>query len=143
MIVACFFPVSVSFMVIILSLIPWGRLLSLFTSSFLTAKPTPASRRSSLARPLQKNVKPAPASLSCPSSARRVSLRAAMSTLYLARSRPTSAVLLSGLFACALSNRLRTFHVPKMNDFILIFCFLLFLPLVRDPHQPRRAGQGR
>ena len=132
---------GVSFMVIILSLIPWGRLLNLFTSSFLTAKPTPASRQSSLARPLQKNVKPAPVSLGCPSSA-SVSLRAAMSTLYLASSRPTSAVLLSGLFACALSSRVRTFHVPKMNGFILILCFL-FIPLVWDPRQPRRAGQGR
>ena len=87
-------------------------------------------------------LKPVPVSLSCPSSARRVSLRAAMSTLYLASSRPTSAVLLSGLFACALCSRVRTFHEPKMNGFILIFCFLLFLPLVRDPRQPRRAGQG-
>ena len=53
------------------------------------------------------------------------------SNVNLASSRPTSAVLLSGLFACALSCRVRTFHVPQMND--LIFCFLLFLPLVRDP----------
>ena len=141
MIVACFFPVSVSFMVIILSLIPWGRLLNLFTSLFLTSKPTPASRWSSLTRPLQKNVKPVPVSLSCPSSVRCVSLRAAMTILYLASSRPTSAVLLSGLFACALSSRVRTFHVPKMNGFILIFCFL-FLPLVWG-RQPQRTGQCR
>ena len=55
---------------------------SVLTSEVLTAKPTPDSRRSSALRPQQKKVYPAPGSVSWPSSAKRVSLNAAMSMLY-------------------------------------------------------------
>ena len=45
------------------------------------AKPSPASRRSSLLRPFQKMVYPSPISVTLLLLERRVSLRAAMSTL--------------------------------------------------------------
>ena len=44
------------------------------------ANPPPASRHSSFLRPLQKKVQPAPTSFKSPSSARRVSFRAAILT---------------------------------------------------------------
>ena len=58
------------------------------------AKPTPALRLSSGARPLQKKDKPELLSLSVssPSSASLVSLRVAMSILYLVSSSAMSAV---------------------------------------------------
>ena len=133
MIVACLPPERGSFRVMRRSFTPCGRLLSLLTSSFFTAKPTPASRHSLLALPLQTvNVYPAPLSLSCPSSARRVSLSTAMSMFYLPSSFPNR----------LLSMRVRTFHAPSVIGWILVFFFLLFAPLLWDPRQPRSAGQG-
>ena len=76
---------------------PLGSPESLLTRCDLMANPTPASRRSSFLRPLQKKVQPAPTSFKSPYSARRVSLRAAISTLYRSSSLPTRAVLRSGL----------------------------------------------
>ena len=72
---------------------PFGSHESLLTRCDLMANPTPASRRSSFLRPLQKKVKPASTSLKSPTSARRVSIRAAISTFYLSSSLPTRAVL--------------------------------------------------
>lgn len=122
------------------SLSPLGRLLSLLIKCDLMAKPTPASRRSSLLRPLQKNVYPALTSVSCPSSANLVSLRAAMCMLYRSSSRATSAVRLSGLSALELSMRVRTFHVPKVSGVTEVF--LVFRPRGWDPRLLRYAGQG-
>ena len=84
MMVACYLLAKGSRSVINLSFIPLGRLASLLTRQFFTAKHTPDSRRSFAFRSLQKNVYPAPISFSSP--ARRVSLRAAIWTLCLGRS---------------------------------------------------------
>ena len=121
---------------------PLGRLVNLLTRFDLMAKPTPASRRSSLLRPLQKKVYPALASVSCPSFASLVSLRAAMWMLYLSSSLATSAVLLSGLSALELSMSVRTFHVPMVNGVTKVFFFFIFRPHVWDPRLLRYAGQG-
>ena len=55
-IVACLLPVKESLGVISRSFMPFGSPESLLTKCDLMVKPTPASRRSSLLRPLQKNV---------------------------------------------------------------------------------------
>ena len=65
---------------------------SLLTRCDLMANPTPASRPPFL-HSIQKKVQPVPTSSMCPSSARRVSLRAAISTLYSSSSLPTRAVI--------------------------------------------------
>ena len=101
--------------VINLSLIPFGRLASFLTRQFFTAKPTPDSRRSFAFRPFQKNVYPAPISVSCPSSARHVSLRAAIYTLYMDSSFATKTVLVIGLSAAALYMSVRTFRAPNVR----------------------------
>ena len=90
-------------------------------------KPTPASRRSSLLRPLQKKVYPALTSVSWPSEANLVSLKAAIWMLYLLSSLATSAVRLSGLFAWGLSMSVLTFHEPMVSEVTDVF-FLLFRP---------------
>ena len=61
-------------------------------SAVLTAKPAPWMRRATVGRPLQKHVQPVPISTKEPSSGSLVSLRAAMSKLYLASSQAMSAV---------------------------------------------------
>ena len=78
----------------ILSLTGCGISVSFVTISFLIAKPTSASLLSPSGLPLHK--KEYSKSLSLPDSENPVSLRAAMSMLYLASSIATSAVGLSG-----------------------------------------------
>ena len=103
---------------------PLGSPESLLSRCDLMANTTPASRRSSFLRPLQKKVWPAP-SFKSPSSARRVSLRAAISTLYRSSSLPTRAVLRSGLSELELSIRVRTFQAPTVSGITFIFFFLV------------------
>ena len=123
--VACLLPDKGSLNVIRRSLMPFDNPVSFLTRSDLMAKPTPASRLSSLLRPLQKNVKPAPTYLKSPISAKRVSLRAAISIPYLPSSLPTRAVLCCGLSDPALSIRVSAFHAPifKGITFVFLFCF--------------------
>ena len=96
--VACSLPDKGSPNVMMQSLMPFGNPESFPTRSDLKAKPTPASYLSSVFRPSKKNVKPAPTSLISPTSAKRVSLRAAISIPYLPISLPSRAVLRCGLF---------------------------------------------
>ena len=105
---------------------------------FLIANPTPASLRSSCLRPLQKKVYPDPISLSWPSSANLVSLRAHIWMLYLDSSFATSAVLLMGLFAAALSMRVLTFQAPTCRGIRVLDCLSLFLV----PHVGFSADSG-
>ena len=65
---------------------PFRGLASLPTSVALTANPTPALHLSSGARPLQKKLQPMPLLQSSPSPASLVSVRGAMSMLFLASS---------------------------------------------------------
>ena len=103
-----------------MSLIPLGRLASLLTRQFFTAKPTPDSRRSLACRPFQKNVSSVPLSFSCPSPARRLSLRAAVCTLHMDRSFETKPVLLIGVSALSVS--VRTFIAPNVRAVYLEVC---------------------
>ena len=70
--VACVLPDRGSLNVIKRPFMHFGNPESLSTSYVLMAKPTPASRLSSLLRPHQKKVYPAPTSLISPTSANRV-----------------------------------------------------------------------
>ena len=68
-----------------------------------------------------QKVQPLTGSVRQPSSASRVSLRAAMSMLYLDSSLATRAVLLSDLPLFSLSIRLRTFQVPIVSFLFFIW----------------------
>ena len=120
---------------------PFGGWSSLLTSDYRMAKPTPDSLFSSALRPDQKKVYPASRSVRSPSSANRVSLRATMGRLYLLSSRAMRAVLLSGLFVCFLSRRVRTFQAPTVIEVTLAFVIFVFRPQKGDSCQPRFAGQ--
>ena len=109
------------------SFMPFESSESLLMRCDLMANPTPASRRSSFFCPLQKKVQPAPTSFKSPSCARRVSLRAAISTLYQLSSLPTRAVLCRDLSEPALSIRVCTFHVQMVEGITFIFFFLVRL----------------
>ena len=63
------------------------------------------------------NVYPPPTSVRDPSSARRVSDSAAMSTLYLLSSAAISADCRAGRLESSLSNKVRTFQVANRNGF--------------------------
>ncbi len=90
-----------------------------------TAKPTPWLRREPSGTPFQKKVYPAPASVKESSPCSLVSLRAAMSMLYLASSRATSAVLRWGLSGVsARSSSVRKFHEAMLS----LFFTLIFRP---------------
>ncbi len=83
-----------------------------------TAKPTPWLWRVLLWTPFQKKVYPAPPSVKESSPCSLVSLRAAMSMLYLVRSRATSAVLRWGLSGVsARSSTVWTFHEAMLSLF--------------------------
>ena len=84
------------------SLIPLGGEGSLLTRLDLMANPTPASRRSSCLRPIQKKC----SQRALLRVASRVSLRASICTSYLASSLAINADLFSGLSECARSMRL-------------------------------------
>ena len=96
---------------------------SLLTRCDLMAKPTPASRRSFFLRPLQKNVQPVPTIFNSPSSARQVSHRAAISTLYRL---VVYQVELFYVVVClpALFIKVRTFHTPIVKAITFISFFL-------------------
>ena len=123
-IVACLLPDKGSLSVIRRSFMPFGSPERLLTRCDFMAKPTPASRCYSFLRPLQKKVYPAPASFKSPSSARRVSLRAAIFTLYRSSSLPSRAVVRCGLSEPALSMKVLTFHAPIIKGITFIFFFL-------------------
>ncbi len=104
------------------SLIPTGDSGMFWSSLLLMAKPTPCRRRVSSGRPFQKKVYPCPTSISESSPASRVSLKAAMSMLYLLSSLATRAVRLRGLsFPFCTSKSVRTLHVAKINSLNLYF----------------------
>ena len=126
-------------MVIRRSFIPLGGPASLLTRGVLMAKPTPASRRSSCGRPLQKKVYPDPCSQHSPSSASLVSLSAAISTRYLCSSVAMRAVRLWGRSVVSRSKSVRTFHVAMLKGVILRFFefFFSFRPQLKGPRQPR------
>ncbi len=109
--------------VISLSLMPIGDSGMRCSSLDFTSKPTPWLRREPSGTPFQKKVYPAPASVKESSPCSLVSLRAAMSMLYLASSRATSAVLRWGLSGVsARSSSVRTFHEAMLSLFFtLIF----------------------
>ncbi len=114
--------------VISLSLMPIGDSGMRCSSLDFTAKPTPWLRREPSGTPFQKKVYPAPASVRESSPCSLVSLRAAMSMLYRASSRATSAtsaVLRWGLSGVsARSTNVRTFHEAILN----LFFTLVFRP---------------
>ena len=122
MTVACLLPDKGRFSVV-RSLMHFGSPESLPTRSVLMANPTPGSRISSLLRPLHKNVEPAPTSMISPTSARRFSLRAAISILYLPSSLLTRAVLRCDLSDAALSISMRTFQTSNVKS----IAFVIFL----------------
>ena len=97
------------------SLIPKGRQWVSFIRLVLMASPTPCSLSSSAGFPHQKKVKPAPASLSTPSSASLVLLNAVILMWYHASSFPIRAVLLSGLEVTFLSSNVQMFQTPRMS----------------------------
>ena len=87
-------------------------------------------RRATVCRPLQKNVEPVPIQTREPSSGSRISLRAAMSILYLAGSQATSAVRRRA--PIQVSSRVRTFQHATTSDpsFIEEFIMYFFRPRV-------------
>ena len=111
-----------------------------------SANPTPRMRRATVGRPLQKNVQPVPVSTREPSSGSLVSLRAAMSILYLASSQAMSAVRRRA--PNPVSCRVRTFKLATTRGLCLIEEFILyfFRPRVGYPcgcgRPPGKGGTG-
>ena len=97
------------------------------TSLDLMANPTPASLFSAAGLPDQKKVYVD--SGSSPTSARRVSLRAAMSTLYRSSSLSIRALLRSGRAVPSRSSMVRTFHAARVICLALDFFLAFVLPL--------------
>lgn len=92
-----------------------------------TAKPTSRMRQKPSGTPFQKKVYPTPTSVRDSSPCSLVSLRAAISMLYFASSRATSAVLRRGLSgALDKSSSVRTFH--DAIDRYLFLWFFVFRP---------------
>ncbi len=111
--------------VISLSLMPIGDSGMLCKQFRLHSKANSMVTTRAFGEPFQKKVYPAPASVRESSPCSLVSLRAAMSMLYLASSRATSAVLRWGLSGVsARSNSVRTFHEAMLN----LFFTLVFRP---------------
>lgn len=88
---------------------------------FLMANPTPWILGSTAAFPFQKKVYPPFSSFSCPSSARRVSDRAAMSRLHRLSSLAKVTDLLSGRLLEALPKSVLTLQAPKLIVFVFVF----------------------
>ena len=122
MIVGVYCQIRGSLSVIRRSVIPFGSPERLPTRSVLMSNPTPTSRLSALLCPPQNNVYPAPTSQISPISARRVSLRTAVSVLYLARSLPTRAVLRCGLSDPALSFSVRKIQARLSKALFFASC---------------------
>ena len=106
----------------ILSEKTWGRSSRCSSKEDCMANPTPESLLSSAGLPFQKKVYPPPFSTSCPSSAKRVSERAAIEMLYLASSFEIRAVLLSGRLELGLSSRDLTFQQASVSGCCLSLC---------------------
>ena len=87
------------------------------------ANPTPESLLSSAGLPFQNKVYPPPPfSTSCPSSAKRVSERAAIEIWYLASSFEIRTVLISGRLDLGLSSRDLTFQQASVSGCCLSLC---------------------